>query len=96
METSFTHARNHLAQLCDAVVDDGETVIIHRSGSDDVALISAAELRSMVETLHIFGTAANARRFIDAYESSRRGEGTVMTMEELRRYVGVDATVGAG
>ncbi|HZB96386.1 MAG TPA: type II toxin-antitoxin system Phd/YefM family antitoxin [Herpetosiphonaceae bacterium] len=47
IQSSYTDARAHLASLCDEVTENNEVVIIRRRGAADVALISAAELRSL-------------------------------------------------
>ncbi|HEX8830132.1 MAG TPA: type II toxin-antitoxin system Phd/YefM family antitoxin [Longimicrobium sp.] len=64
IETTYTQARASLAALCDAVTDDQETVIIHRRGAEDVALIAAAELRSLQETAHLLRSPTNAQRLL--------------------------------
>ena len=45
METSYGHARTHLAALWDEAISSREPIIIHRRGAEDVALIAADELR---------------------------------------------------
>ena len=53
IDSTYTHARAHFASLCDAVIQDRNSVIIRRRGAEDVALVSAAELRSLEETAHL-------------------------------------------
>ena len=65
-ETTYTYARAHLAELWDRVVGDRETVVIHRRGAEDVALISAEELSSMQETLHLLASPENGIRLLTA------------------------------
>jgi prevent-host-death family protein len=55
IQTTYTHARANLATLCDEVTANREVVIIHRRGAEDVALISAADLASLMETAHLLG-----------------------------------------
>lgn len=66
IETTYTQARASLASLCDAAIDERETVIIHRRGSEDVALVAAAELRSLEETAHLLRSPKNAQRLLRA------------------------------
>jgi len=66
METTYTHARAHLAALCDHATSTLEPVIIHRRGAEDVALVSAAELRSLEATLHELRSPRNAARLFSA------------------------------
>ena len=49
-----------------------EPVIIHRRGAEDVALVNAAELRSLTETAHLLRSPKNAQRLIRA--PAPRGE----------------------
>ncbi len=53
IQTTYTSARANLAKLLDRVTQDRETVIIERRGAEKVAMISASELSSLVETAHL-------------------------------------------
>lgn len=86
-ETTYTFARAHLAELCDRAVDDREAIIIKRRNGRDVALVAAEELSAMETTIQLLSSPANARRLFDALESAERGEGQVVTLDELRREV---------
>src|SRR5207245_10716043 len=87
IETSYSEARANLASLMDRVTADAETVFIHRRGRPDVALIDAAELRSLQETVHLLASRANARRLFDAMDRADRGEGVVVSPAALRGWV---------
>jgi antitoxin YefM len=89
METSYTYARDHLADLWDKVIADCEPVILKRRAHPDLALISATELSSLLETLRLLRTPENARRYFDAIERLDRGEGVEMTIEQLKTEAGV-------
>ena len=90
IHTSYTHARAHLAALCDDVTANREIVIIQRRGAEDVALIAAEELASLLETAHLLKSPANAERLLTAL--ARVHEQTIppQTIGELRREVGLD------
>jgi len=87
VHTTYTEARANLARLWDTVAEDRETVIITRRGSDDVALISAAELRSLLETAHLLRSPRNAERLLSALESARMNKGRTRTIAQLERSV---------
>jgi len=89
IRTTYTQARANLAKLCDEVTDNRETVIISRRGAEDVALVAATELDGLTETAHLLRSPKNAERLLQAYEQAQRGEGTSMTVEELRRDLGL-------
>ena len=66
IEVTYTQARANLAALCNEVTAGREAVIIHRRGAEDVALVSATELRSLVETAHLLRSPRNAERLLNA------------------------------
>lgn len=85
--TTYTQAREKLAALCDAVTGNRETVIIRRRGKEDVALIAASELRSLVETAHLAASPANARRLGRALRDAKAGRRmTRMSARQLRAW----------
>jgi antitoxin YefM len=89
METSYTYARDHLAELWEKAISDCEPIILKRRGHPDVALISAEELSSLRATVYLLRTPENARRYFDAIERLDRGEGLEMTIDELKAEVGL-------
>ena len=95
IETSYSEARANLARLMDRVAEDAETVIIHRRGRPDVALVDAAELRSLQETVPLLASRANARRLFDAMDRAERGEGVVISPAALRARVEAGCPVPA-
>ena len=91
METTYTNARAHLAALCDHAAATLEPVVIHRRGAEDVALVSAAELRSLEATLHELRSPRNAARLLSALERARSRRTRPQTVEALRRELGLEA-----
>ena len=81
-QTTYTQARANLAKLCDQVTENNDVVIITRRGGGDVALISADELASILETLHLLRSPANAARLKDALDSFEAGGGTERKLAE--------------
>ena len=89
IQTSYTQARAQLASLLDEVTDNREVVIIQRRGADDVALIAADELASLLETAHLLRSPANAERLLSALSRARQGGGMPQSIDELRHEVGL-------
>lgn len=89
-ETTYTNARANLKALLDEAADTREPVIIHRRGGDDVALIAADELRSLIETVHLLRSPANAERLLRALTRAQQGKGQSQSMAKLRRAIGLD------
>ncbi len=90
LDATYTHARAHLAALCDHVVASAEEVIIRRRGAEDAALISAAELRSLQATAHELRSPRNAERLLRALHRTRAHSTVPQQVEELRREAGLD------
>lgn len=84
-ETTYTHARANLAALCDEAASTREPIVIHRRGADDVALVAADELRSLLETAHLLRSPENAQRLLTALIRARGGTPAGETAEDLRR-----------
>ncbi len=89
IQTTYTQARANLASLMDKAIDDKVPVIITRKNGQRVALVDADEYESMLETIYLFSSPANAARLLEAYGRAQQGEGQAMTIEELRREVGL-------
>jgi antitoxin YefM len=88
--TTYTSARATLAKLCNRVASTREPVIIHRRNAEDVALISAVELESLMETAHLLRSPKNASRLISALSKAQKGEGKSMTVAAFRREMGLE------
>ena len=91
IETTYTALRDNLASVLDRVIEDQETVIVRRKGAKDVALVPASELAGLMETAHLLRSPANAKRLLGALRRAKRGELRKMTIEELRREVGLES-----
>ena len=60
--TTYTRARATLASLCDRVAETREPYVIERRNGENVALISEAELNSLLETAHLLRSPKNASK----------------------------------
>jgi antitoxin YefM len=94
IQTTYTQARAELAKLCDAAAKDNEVVIISRRGAEDVALVSAAELRSLRETAHLLRSPRNAERLLRALARARSRKQRAQSVRSLRHEVGLDQEGG--
>jgi antitoxin YefM len=84
-ETTYTRARANLARLCDSAAADREVVIIRRRGAEDVALIAASELRSLMECAYLLRSPRNAKRLLAALARAQRKGGVARKVDDLRR-----------
>jgi antitoxin YefM len=90
IQTTYTQARASLAKLMDKVTRDREVVIIQRRGEEDVAMISAEELSSLLESAYLLRSPRNAARLLSALGRALKNEGDPQSMEALRREVGLE------
>ena len=87
--TTYTQARATLAKLCSEVVESREVVVIRRRGAEDVALVAADELRSLMETAHLLRSPKNAERLLRALARARKTRLRPVTTVALRRELGL-------
>jgi len=85
METSYTNLREDLASVLNRVTENQEVVIVKRRGADDVALISATELASLLETAHLLRSPKNARRLLTALRRAEKRSVRPSSVDKLRR-----------
>jgi antitoxin YefM len=90
IQTTYTQARANLADLLDEVTLNQEVVIVNRRGKEDVAMVSASELSSLLETAHLLRSPKNAQRLLSALQRARANKGTRESLERLRREVGLE------
>jgi antitoxin YefM len=87
--TSYTEARARFAELLDQVIENRETVVITRRGHDSVALIAAAELESLLETVHLLRSRTNAERLLESLACAKARTGTPTDLDTLRAELGL-------
>ncbi len=88
--TSPTEAKNDLFKLLDQVVENHQVYIINRGEGENVALIAESDLLSLVETVYLLRSPANARRLMNAIEESKTGKIEPQTIAELQQELGID------
>ena len=88
--TSPTDARNNLFKLLDLVTQNNQVYIINRRDDENVALIAESDLKSLVETVYLLRTPANASRLQDAIEESKTGKIKPQTIEELQQELKIE------
>jgi antitoxin YefM len=89
IQTTYTKARANLARLCSEVAENREIVIINRRGNEDVALVSAVELSSLIETAHLLRSPKNAQRLLAALNRARSRKLKSQKVSKLRRELGL-------
>lgn len=82
-QTNYTNLRQNLATVLDEVIADRGCVIVSRKGKEDVAILAAAELSGMLETLHLLRSPANAEKLFAAMERATELEGVRVELQSV-------------
>ena len=89
-QTTYTNARANFASLCNKVAEDREIILINRRNSEDVALIAASELSSLLETVHLLRSPKNADRLLTALNRALEKSETPQTITDLKKELDFD------
>jgi antitoxin YefM len=89
-QATYTYVRENLARLLQEVEEHRDVVIINRRGHEDVALVPAGELESLVETAHLLRSPKNAERLLTALRRALARKGKAQTVAELRAQLGLE------
>ncbi|WP_250657523.1 type II toxin-antitoxin system Phd/YefM family antitoxin [Alkalimarinus coralli] len=73
---SFTEARNGLKAVLDSVVNDADSAIITRRDSEDAVVMSLNYYNSLMETVHLLRSPANAEHLAKSIDQFRKGSAT--------------------
>ncbi|EXJ09510.1 MULTISPECIES: type II toxin-antitoxin system Phd/YefM family antitoxin [Nitrincola] len=73
---SFTEARNSLKAVLDSVVNDADTAVITRRDSEDAVVMSLDYYNSLMETVHLLRSPANAEHLNRSIAQFKAGKVT--------------------
>jgi len=90
LQTTYTNAQANLAGLCDEVTENREIVVIRRRKGNNVAMIAADELQSLVESVHLMRSPKNAERLLAALDRALKGRGEAIPVQALRSQAGLE------
>lgn len=82
---TFTEARNGLKKILDSVVNDADTAIITRRDAEDAVVMSLDHYNSLMETVHLLRSPANAahlERSIAQYQAGKVAERELLKADE--------------
>ncbi|WP_370278706.1 type II toxin-antitoxin system Phd/YefM family antitoxin [Pontibacterium sp.] len=71
---SFSDARSRLKSVLDEVVDDADCTVITRRDAEDAVVMSLDHYNSLMETVHLLKSPANAahlNRSIEQYKNAQ-------------------------
>ncbi|MEE3159102.1 MAG: type II toxin-antitoxin system prevent-host-death family antitoxin [Pseudomonadota bacterium] len=79
---SYTAARTNLAKTMDQVCEDHAPIIITRSKSQSVVMMSLEDYEALQETAYLLRSPRNARRLLDSIAELEQGEGQERALSE--------------
>jgi len=71
---NFSEARGHLKSVIDQVVDDADYTVIARRDAPDAVLMSVDTFNSLMETVHLLRSPANAAHLARSIEQYHQGK----------------------
>jgi antitoxin YefM len=71
---NYTEFRTRLKKFLDNVEENNETLIIKRGAGKGTVLISLDEYNSIMETLHLLNSKANADRLYESIDQMKKGK----------------------
>lgn len=77
---NFSEARNSLKSVLDQVIEDADYTIIARRDAPDAVLMSLESFNSLMETVHLLRSPANAAHLSLSIEQYRQG---ALTQQQL-------------
>jgi antitoxin YefM len=89
-QATYTYVRQNLARVLEEIEAYRDAVIISRRGHEDVALVPAGELESLMETAYLMRSPKNATRLLTALGRALARRGKVRTAAELRADLGLE------
>ncbi|OGL45765.1 MAG: prevent-host-death protein [Candidatus Schekmanbacteria bacterium RBG_13_48_7] len=89
IHTTYSQARANLASLCSQVAENREIVLINRRNAEDVALIAASELSSLLETAHLLRSPGNAQRLLTALNRALSRSEHPQGIEDFKKEMGI-------
>lgn len=77
IHVSFSDLRKRLAHYMDRTVDDRAPLLVTRQGHQPVVMMAQADYDSIMETLHLRRSPANAQRLSESMAEFDAGPGPV-------------------
>lgn len=80
---NFSDARNSLRAVIDQVVEDADVTVISRRDAPDAVIMSFDHYSSLMETVHLLSSPANAAHLAKSIKQARAGRSKQRALVEL-------------
>lgn len=72
---TYSHTRQHLAEIMNKVADDRAPVLITRQAGQPVVMMSLQDFNALEETSYLISSPKNAKRLMESIEQIAMGGG---------------------
>jgi len=79
---NFSEARNHFKSVVDQVVNDADYTVITRRDASDAVMMSLDTFNSLMETVHLLRSPANATHLARSIAEYRQGKTTTQDLTD--------------
>jgi antitoxin YefM len=80
---NYTDLRKNLKGYIDSVINDSDTIIVHRGRDTGIVLMSLDEYNSLRETEYLLSSPVMVERLKEAQKEMNEGTGKVIAIEDL-------------
>lgn len=80
---TFNEVRNNFGIFFNRVIDDADTLVVNREGTDSAVLMSMNEYNSLMETLYLLSSPETMKDIRQADADLRNGKGIEINIDEL-------------
>lgn len=71
---NYSEARNNLKSVLDQVSSDADFTVISRRDAEDAVVMSLEQFNSLMETVHLLQSPANAKHLAKSIEQYQKGK----------------------
>lgn len=79
---TFSEARNQLKAVLDRVINDADYTVITRRDADDAVVMSLEYFNSLLETVHLLKSPANAAHLERSIAQYKQGQARERSLDE--------------
>ena len=83
LSANVTDFRKEIKKYMDLVIEDFETLIINRGKGKAAVMISLEEYNSLMETMYLLSTKANADKLYESIEQFKEGKVIAKDLSDL-------------
>lgn len=87
---TFSEARKNFKSVLDTVIEDAGATIVTRRDADDAVVMSLDYYNSLMETVHLLKSPANAAHLADSIAQYKAGKTQFRDLVDIEAYIDTD------